>query len=280
MALGATFLATTMTATTAQADTYKVGTHPTFAPFEFSDTDGTIIGFDLDVINAIAKVNGDEITIESMPFDGLIPSILTGNLDIIISGMTITEARKKRVEFSEGYYDSNLSIIIKKDKADTYTSAEALKNQPICVQIGTTGHAFANGISQDNVKALNNEPDAILELSNGGCEAVINDRPVNLYYLKKAGLDSLSEFVDPQFKENVDKFGIAVRKGNDDLIKKINNGLAQLKESGELDKIHLKWFGTNADGSMPEANESQTQVQAEGEVEGEAAIMTLEETKD
>lgn len=267
LALGATFLAATMTATTAQADTYKVGTHPTFAPFEFSDLDGTIIGFDLDIINAIAKVNGDEITIESMPFDGLIPSILTGNLDIIISGMTITDARKKRVEFSEGYYDSNLSIIIKKDKADTYTNADALKGQPICVQIGTTGHAFANTLSPDNIKAMNNEPDAILELNNGGCEAVINDRPVNLYYLKKAELGNLIDIVDPKFKESVDKFGIAVRKGNTDLINKINQGLAKLKESGELDQIHLKWFGTKADGSAPDTAASEETASAEPQAE-------------
>ena len=235
LALGASVFATAVAAT-AQADTLRVGTHPTFAPFEFTDNDGNIIGFDLDIIK-----------------DGLIPSILTGNLDVIISGMTITDARKKRVEFSEGYYDSNLSIIIKKDMAETYKTADDLKGKTICVQIGTTGHDFANTISPDNVKALNNEPDAILELSNGGCEAVINDRPVNLYYLKKASLDTLTEFVDPKFKENVDEFGIAVRKGNTDLVNKINNGLKQLEASGELDQIHLKWFGTKADGSLPAA---------------------------
>lgn len=248
LALSASVFATGVT-TAAHADTLRVGTHPTFAPFEFTDTEGNIIGFDLDIIKAIAKINGDEVQIESMPFDGLIPSILTGNLDVIISGMTITDARKKRVEFSEGYYDSNLSIIIKKDKAETYKSADDLKGKTICVQIGTTGHAFADTISPDNVKALNNEPDAILELSNGGCEAVINDRPVNLYYLKKANLDTLVEFVDPKFKENVDEFGIAVRKGNSELVEKINSALEKMAASGELDEIHMKWFGTKADGT-------------------------------
>ena len=191
LVLGAGLCAALSSTTFAQ--TLRVGTHPTFAPFEFVDSEGTPIGFDLDVINAIAKVNGDEIQIESMPFDGLIPSILTGNLDLIISGMTITDERKKRVDFSKGYYNSKLSIIIKKDKA----------------QIGTTGHAFADKVSPGNVKALNNEPDAILELTNGGCEAVINDRPVNLYYLQKANLDTLIDFVDPQFEKQADVYGIA-----------------------------------------------------------------------
>lgn len=232
--------------TQAFAETLKVGTHPTFAPFEFSDQEGNVIGFDLDVIKAIAKANGDEIQIESMPFDGLIPSLLTGNIDVIISGMTITDARKKRVLFTDGYYESNLSYLIKKDKADVYTSAEALKGKTVCVQIGTTGHAFADTITPGNVKALNNESDAILELSNGGCEAVINDRPVNLYYLKKSNLDTLVDVVDPKFKENVDLFGIAVRKGNNELLEKLNKGLKELQASGELDKIHVKWFGQSA----------------------------------
>lgn len=243
--------------TQAFAETLKVGTHPTFAPFEFSDQDGNVIGFDLDVIKAIAKANGDEIQIESMPFDGLIPSLLTGNIDVIISGMTITDARKRRVLFTDGYYDSNLSYLIKKDKADVYTSAEALKGKTVCVQIGTTGHAFADTITPGNVKALNNESDAILELSNGGCEAVINDRPVNLYYLKKSNLDTLVDVVDPKFKENVDSFGIAVRKGNNELLEKLNKGLKDLQASGELDKIHVKWFGQSSQEQAAEAPAAQ-----------------------
>ncbi len=243
--------------TQAFAETLKVGTHPTFAPFEFSDQEGNVIGFDLDVIKAIAKANGDEIQIESMPFDGLIPSLLTGNIDVIISGMTITDARKKRVLFTDGYYDSNLSYLIKKDKADVYTSAEALKGKTVCVQIGTTGHAFADTITPGNVKALNNESDAILELSNGGCEAVINDRPVNLYYLKKSNLDTLVDVVDPKFKENVDSFGIAVRKGNNELLEKLNKGLKDLQASGELDKIHVKWFGQSSQEQAAEAPAAQ-----------------------
>ena len=238
--------------TTTWAQTLRVGTHPTFAPFEFVDSDGKAIGFDLDVINAIAKVNGDEVQIESMPFDGLIPSILTGNLDLIISGMTITDERKKRVDFSHGYYNSKLSIIIKKDKANEYTSADSLKGKTICVQIGTTGHAFADKVSPGNVKALNNEPDAILELTNGGCEAVINDSPVNLYYLQKANLDTLIDFVDPQFEEQADVYGIAMRKGNEELLNKINSGLEKITASGELDAIHLKWFGQDTKGRTAE----------------------------
>lgn len=249
----------------AQAEVLRVGTHPTFAPFEFTDNKGQIIGFDLDIIKAIAKVNGDELQIESMPFDGLIPSLLTDNLDAIISGMTITEERKKRVDFSTGYYGSNLSILMHKDKADVYKSAQDFAGKTICVQIGTTGHEFAKKLSPDNVKALNNEPDAILELTNGGCEAVINDRPVNLYYLQKSKLDTLMDFVDPEFTKNVDNFGIAVRKDNAALLEKINTGLAKLKASGELDQIYLKWFGVDSNGNAPVKTAEATEADAAAE---------------
>lgn len=235
----------------AQAETFRVGTHPTFAPFEFTDKQGKIIGFDLDIIKAIAKANGDEIQIESMPFDGLIPSLITNNIDAIISGMTITAERQKRVSFTDGYYGSNLSLLMHKDKANEYKSVQDFAGKPICVQIGTTGHEFAKKISPDNIKALNNEPDAILELTNGGCEAVINDRPVNLYYLQKSKLDTIVDFVDPQFTQNVDNFGIAVRKDNTELLNKLNAGLEKIRQSGELDKIHLKWFGVDSKGNAP-----------------------------
>ena len=142
-------------------------------------------------------------------------------------------------------------------------------------------HALADQLSPGKVKALNNEPDAILELSNGGCEAVINDRPVNLYYLNKAQLSTLTEFVDPSFKEKVDKFGIAVRKDNQALVDKINAGLAKLEESGELDQIYVKWFGQTRDGKTPETapegtvaniiTEAGEAVAADEAVEGNAA---------
>ncbi|MCK0534343.1 MULTISPECIES: basic amino acid ABC transporter substrate-binding protein [unclassified Anaerobiospirillum] len=234
------------------AENLKVGTHPTFAPFEFIDMDGKIIGFDIDVINAIAKANGDEVTMMSMPFDGLIPSLITGNIDVIIAGLTITEARQKRVLFSDDYYDSNLSMLIRKEDESKYTTTEALKGKPICVQIGTTAHTFADKVSPGVVKALNDQADAMRELQNKGCEALINDRPVNLYYLNKSGLDTLVDVVAPEFKVDIDSFGIAVRKGEEELRDKLNAGLEKIRESGELEKIHVKWFGKSTEEAEQE----------------------------
>lgn len=227
----------------AQAAVYKVGTHPTFAPFEFVDEQGTATGFDVDLINAVLQSQGDTVEIVSMPFDGLIPALLTGQIDAIISGMTITEERQKRVDFSTGYYNSTLSAVIRSSDAASFTDSDALKGQKICAQIGTTGSAFAEKLSPGQVVNMNTEPDALLELKNGGCAALINDRPVNLYYIKQAGDDSFAELIDDALTSNPDLYGIAVRKDNAELLQKINQGLIDIKESGELKAVHEKWFG-------------------------------------
>ncbi len=227
----------------ADAAVYKVGTHPTFAPFEFVDAEGTPTGFDVDLIGAVLKSQGDEVEIVSMPFDGLIPALLTGQIDAIISGMTITEERMKRVDFSTGYYNSTLSAVIRSADTATFTDSEALKGQKICAQIGTTGSAFAEKLSPGQVVNMNTEPDALLELKNGGCAALINDRPVNLYYIKQAGDGSFAEMTDAALTSNPDLYGIAVKKDNAELLQKINQGLVDIKDSGELGAIHEKWFG-------------------------------------
>lgn len=230
----------------AQAQVYKVGSHPTFAPFEFVDQSGTAIGFDIDLINAVLQSQGDSVEIVSMPFDGLIPALLTGQIDALISGMTITEERKKRVSFSTGYYQSTLSAVIRTANKDAYKTSEDLRGKKLCAQIGTTGSAFASTLSDGQVVNMNNEPDALLELKNGGCEAVINDRPVNLYYIKQSGDDTFSELIDDSLMQNPDMYGIAVKQDNTELLDKINQGLKAIEENGTLDEIHQKWFGVSA----------------------------------
>lgn len=243
IALALAALCMTGAALSAQAETYKIGTHPTFAPFEFVDEAGTPTGFDVDLIKAVLKSQGDEVEIVSMPFDGLIPALLTSQIDAIISGMTITEERQKRVDFSTGYYNSTLSAVVRSADAGKYKSTEDLKGQKICAQIGTTGSAFAEQLSPAKVVNLNNEPDALMELKNGGCEALINDRPVNLFYMKQAGGSDFAELVDNALTSNPDLYGIAIKKGNSELTTKINQGLADIEKSGELKAIHEKWFG-------------------------------------
>jgi ABC-type amino acid transport substrate-binding protein len=121
-----------------------VGTNPSFAPFEFTDKkDGKVQGFDIDLINALAKKAGyEKVTIKSIAFDGLIPSLESGNIDVSITGMSITDARKQKVNFTDPYYESGLMALVKKDN-DAIKNLDDLKGKTIAVQIGTTGAKYA-----------------------------------------------------------------------------------------------------------------------------------------
>ncbi len=219
----------------------RVGAEPAYAPFEFMDeTTKELTGFDIELIDAIAKAEGWEIEVSTMPFDALIPALFTNNIDVALSAITITEERKKRVAFSDPYYDSGLTILIREESRDDIKSVDDLKNQKICVQIGTTGALYAADIEGAQVTNFNSAPESYLELKAGGCVAAINDRPVNDYYLatgQAQGIISLPGTL------SAESYGIAINKNNDAVIELVNSGFAKIKADGTYDAIYNKWFG-------------------------------------
>lgn len=228
-------------ATAAEAETLRVGTEATYAPFEFAAADGSLTGFDVELIRAIGKEAGfDNVEIANMPFDGLIPAIMTSQIDTIIAAMSITEERAKRVDFSEPYYTSGLSVLILEENTSKYGKVDDLKGQYLCAQIGTTGAMTAEKLSPGKVKAFNTEPEAFMELKAKGCEGVVNDRPINLYFLSQSdaseGVTEINEVL------TAEKYGIAVRKGNTELLDKLNAALKKLHDNGTYAEIYRKWF--------------------------------------
>ncbi len=118
--------------------TYVVGTNPTFAPFEYQDEDGNMVGFDLELIQAIGDDQGFDVEFKSLEFDALTAEIGNGSIDIIASGMSITPARLEVVDFSEPYIDASLSVVVAADN-DEITGVESLEGKVVAAQIGTTG---------------------------------------------------------------------------------------------------------------------------------------------
>ncbi len=218
-----------------------VGTEPSFAPFEFPDEkDNKIVGFDIDLINAVAKKMGYEtVTVKGMGFDALIPALNAGNIDMAIAGMSITDARKKQVEFSDPYYESGLMAIVQKSNTDIH-SLDDLKGKKIGVQLGTTGAAWAEKIEGAKVTNFDTTDLACIELKNGNVDAVISDMPVLQYFLKKKGASYAKAVGEPKKGDN---YGIAVPKGKKELVNGMNKALKELKDSGEYQKIYAKWFG-------------------------------------
>lgn len=219
-----------------------IGTNADFAPFEFQDEKGgtEYQGFDMDLIRAVAKEMGYKADIQNLNFDGLIPAMESGNIDLIAAGMSINDERKQQVDFSDPYYTSGLTIIVKKDNNDI-KGFKDLEGKKIAVQIGTTGMTEAQKIKGADVKALNSSADTFLELEAGHVDAVINDRPVNDYFMVQSKSQDLKRLDDSLTSE---EYGFAMKKGNTELAQKVNAALKTLKENGEYDKIYEKWFGT------------------------------------
>ncbi|VBB05505.1 ionotropic glutamate receptor [Lucifera butyrica] len=224
----------------AKAKVLKMGAETTFPPFEFQDgKTNEYAGFDVDLMKAVGKQLGYQVEVVSMGFDGLIPALNAGQIDAIASAMTITSERAQKVNFSQPYYKAGLSIVVKKDNAAIH-SFKDLEGKRIAVQIGTTGADEAKKIKDAKVREFNSASDAYMELKAGGADAVVNDLPVNQYYLAKGG-DKDAKLVGDVL--NAEEYGIATAKKNTALNDQINKALAELKKNGEYDKIYMKWFG-------------------------------------
>jgi polar amino acid transport system substrate-binding protein len=228
------------TAEQGKAKVLKVGSDTAFAPFEFQDENSKeYVGFDMDLIKALGKQMGVEVQVQSMGFDGLIPALEAGNIDVTISAMTITDERAKKLNFSKPYYKSGLSVVVKTDNNEI-KSFKDLDGKRIAVQIGTTGATEAKKVKDAKVREFNTAPEAFIELKNGGVDAVVNDLPVNEYYISKTASKDAKIVGEPLSAE---EYGIATAKKNTELADKINKAFDELKKNGEYEKIYVKWFG-------------------------------------
>lgn len=243
--LGFGFLSASFTSDAADNKVLNVGCEGAFAPFTYIGDDGNITGFDIDLIKEIGKDLGYEVKITVMPFDGLIPSLKLGNIDLIISGFTISEERAKQVDFSDPYYLCGMSYVIEKRNAKEYDLYEKLQGKTVCTQLAATGTNFAQKfLDKSEVKIFNTPPETYIELGNGSCVAAIHDKPVNDFFLAK---DRSGRFTSIQIKQHIDKeyYGIAVRKGNKKLLDEINRGLKDVAANGTFEKVSMHWFGNN-----------------------------------
>lgn len=217
---------------------YKVGAEPTFPPFDTTDKDGNMVGLDMDMMDRIAELEGFEVEYVNLGFDALIPSLQSGNIDIIASGMnSLNEERRNAVDFSDTYFDSGLVLAVAEGNNDIKGTDDLTPDMKVAAQIGTSAaDTIQEWASQGKIGQaviLNGVNECMLQLNNGDVAAVLNDKPVTeAYILKQPGtIKIVGETLDEE------AYAIAVQKGNKELLDKINDGLKQLKESGELDKM-------------------------------------------
>ncbi len=218
-----------------------VGMELAYPPFEMTDTDGKPTGVSVDIANALGEYLDRPVKIENMAYSGLIPSLTTKKIDIVLSSMTITEERKKTIDFSDPYSKSYLSLLVNKDSIVQKAEDLNAKEIKIAVKKGTTGHIYATEhFSKAEIMVYEKESACVLEVVQGKADAFIYDQ-MTIYKNWKNYPNSTRAILEP-FQKDFEYWGIAMRQGEDELKGEINKFLKEYKEKGEFDKLAEKYF--------------------------------------
>ena len=215
--------------------TYIIATDTTFAPFEFQNEAGEFVGIDLDLLAAIAEDQGFNYELQALGFNAAVQALEAGQADGVIAGMSITDARKEKFDFSEAYFDSGVVMGIAADNEEI-KSYEDLAGKKVAVKIGTEGQAFAESIKAEygfETVTFDDSSAMYMDVTVGNSAACFEDYPVLGYGITQGiGLKMVTD------KEQGSSYGFAVGKGiNTELLDMFNTGLANLKENGKYQEI-------------------------------------------
>lgn len=223
-------------------DVLVAGSSVTFPPFEFVENN-EYIGFDIDLIHAIEEVLGERIVIKDIRFDQLIPSLRSGEIDLIISGLTIVEQRKEVIEFTIPYYNYG-EIILSAQGSNKDIPLKDLAGKKIACQSGSRAHEIVSDLVKKypntQMVALATMEEIYTAVEQGKVDAAIVSHAPTAYYLTRHGETNLMMAGEVP---NSQPLGIAVQKGNQELLDKLNYSLETIMENGTYDLIYEKWFG-------------------------------------
>ncbi len=228
----------------AAGETYVVGSGGTYRPFEYENNHQQLEGFDIDLIKAIANAENFKIKLVNTPWEGIFATLGSGDRDIIISGITITDKRKMMVDFSAPYFPAQQVIVVPQNSK--VTSLASLKNENVGVVNSSAGDIAVSdtlGRNSTAIKRFDNTPLMLEELSQGGVSAAVGDVGVIKYYINQHPDKHLKLVDDNKFEHQY--FGIAVAKGNTALKNKLDDGLKKIVADGSYAKIYKTWFDSN-----------------------------------
>ena len=213
-----------------------MATNAEFPPYEYHDG-GEIVGIDVEIAGAIAEKLGMTLEIEDIAFDSIIPEVVSGKADMGVAGMTVSEDRLKNVDFSDTYTTASQVIIVKNDSE--ISGPDDLAGKYIGVQLGTTGDIYASDYEAEGstIERYNKGFEAIQALLQDKIDAVVIDlEPAKVFVAENEGIQILDEAL------TVEEYAIAIKKGNTELLEKINGALGELRDSGELQAIIDKYI--------------------------------------
>ncbi len=229
-----------LTAAVLSAQTIVVATDATWPPMEFVDEKQNIVGFDIDLIKAVAAKAGLKVEIKNQAWDGIFGGLAAKKYDAVISSVTITEERKQTMAFSDPYINAGQVLVVRAKTANVSTLKD-LKGKKVGAQIGTTGAAEISKVAGLELKNYDELGLAIEDLYSGRIDGVVCDTPIAAdFVLQNARYKNALKIVGKPFTEEY--YGIAVNKDNPELLKKINAALAALKADGSLEALEKKWL--------------------------------------
>lgn len=222
---------------------FKIAIDQAFAPFSIQQDDGSYTGIDVDLIQAVAELEGFTVELQPMDFSAIIPALVSGTIDGGMGSMSITDERKQTVDFSDSYYDSGLALVTKADS--DIAKLEDLKGKTLAVKEGTQGALWAEDNKADygfEISTLQDSASTAMAVRNGQADGLLEDFPVISYQIKIGEQEGLKVAVESV--NTPGGIGFSVNKGmNQDLLAAFNDGLKKLKADGSYDKILKNYEG-------------------------------------
>ena len=220
--------------------TYTIGTDTTFAPFEFENDNGDFVGIDIDLLAAIAEDQGFEYELRTLGFNASVTALEAGQVDGVIAGMSITDEREVKYDFSDAYYQSATGVGVKPDSG--VTSLEDLDGKQVVAKTGTEGSAYAESIKDEygfTVKYVEDSSTMYQDVLTGNSAAAFEDYAVIQYEVTRGmGLEVIHE------SDGSSEYGFATMKDKQpELVEMFNAGLKNLKDSGKYDEILAEYLG-------------------------------------
>jgi len=239
MVLVAVLVTSLATGCQARSTKIVVATDATWPPMEYVDENKNIVGFDIDLMNAIAKEAGLEVEYRNVAWDGIFAGLAAGEYDAVISSVTITDERKAQYDFSEPYINAGQIVVVQ--AGSDIAGPGALGGRTVGAQIGTTGAFAVQDMGDVTLKEYDEIGLAFEDLVAGRIDAVVCDTPVAAdFALQREEYRAALKIVGDSFTEEY--YGILVQKGNSELLSKINQGLAAVQDKGIDKELEEKWL--------------------------------------
>ena len=225
-------------------DVFRVANSGAYPPFSFVDTSGNVVGFDVDIAEALAERMGVDVDIQTSPWSGIVPALAGGRFDACICSMSKTEERQRAVDFTDTYYSSGLSVWVQADNEDIQ-SLDDLEGKRVGSTIGETGNQWAveNGQGKWRNQTFQGLPDMLTGLTTGRVDAIIGDDVPIFVALGESNLQIKQVDVGemPRFPA-----AISIQKNKPELLAALNTALAEIKADGTFQAIVDKWVGEGA----------------------------------